>query len=239
MVRVDRSDARILVVEDDRAIARGIVDNLEIEGYQVRWEADGETGLEAALEWRPDLILLDVMMPKKSGFEVLREIRRLNITVPVIVVTAKAEEFERCLGLDLGADDYVLKPFSLRELLARVSAQLRRVNQFLGAAVRLSFGDVEVDFASHSMTVGGEDVHATSTELSVLRFLSEREGQVLSRDRIMEGVWGYGHFGSPRTVDNFIHSLRQKIEPEQDSPCYLRTVRGAGYCFSRSGRGGE
>lgn len=226
--------ANILVVEDDLSIAEALVDNLEIEGHTVRHATDGDVALVMIMNDTPDLILLDVMLPKKNGFEVLREVRKKKINAPVIMLTAKSEEFDKCLGLDLGADDYVVKPFSLNELLSRIGAQLRRYRKFHGAGDRIEFDSVVVDFSKRRIWVDGQEQHVTATELDILRFLVEREGRVLSRDQILDGVWGHGYFGTARTVDNFIRNLRLKIEKDPTQPGYIKTVRGAGYVFQRS-----
>ncbi|MFH1722237.1 MAG: response regulator transcription factor [Candidatus Altiarchaeota archaeon] len=225
--------SKILVVEDDHAISRGIVDNLEIEGYHVVSAYDGETGLEKGVTEKPDLILLDLMLPKINGYEVLKELRRLNITIPILMVTAKGEEFDRCLGLELGADDYIVKPFSIKELMARVAAHLRRASHFQTCKV-IRFDHIEADFARCRLLVDGSEEMVTQTELMVLRFLYERKGNVVTREQLLDGIWGHDYYGTARTIDNFILSLRQKIEKNPKKPTHIKTVRGMGYILDLS-----
>ncbi len=223
----------ILIVEDDASIAKGLKQNLSFEGYSVFVAPDGERGLELSLDKAPDLILLDVMMPKMNGFEVLRELRRREVDVPVIMLTAKGEEMDKVRGLDLGADDYVTKPFGLQELLARIQAVLRRKRKFEKQLEKVCFGKVVLDFAARTATISGKPVQMTSREFELLRFFLGREGQALERQEILNRVWGFDYFGTDRTVDNFINRLRQKLEPDPDHPIYIQTVRGVGYRFSR------
>jgi DNA-binding response OmpR family regulator len=223
----------ILVIEDDASISKGLEKNLAFEGYSVFVAPDGERGLELAVDKAPDLIVLDVMMPKMNGFEVLRELRRREIDVPVIMLTAKGEEIDKVRGLDLGADDYVTKPFGLQELLARIQAVLRRKRKFEKDFEKVSFGQVTLDFTARTATVAGEPVQVTSREFDLLHFFMSREGQALERQEILNRVWGFDYFGTDRTVDNFINRLRQKLEPDPDKPVYFQTVRGVGYRFSR------
>jgi DNA-binding response OmpR family regulator len=221
----------ILVVEDDPAISMGLAKNLRFEGFEVLRAADGERGLELALDKRPDLILLDVMMPKLNGFEVLRELRRREVDVPVIVLTAKGEQMDKVRGLDLGADDYMTKPFSLQELVARVHAVLRRKRRFEQKIDRLSFGRVEVDFSARTLRVEGALVEMTEKEFGLLHLFLTREGEALERQEILNRVWGFDYFGTDRTVDNFINRLRRKMEPDPERPAHFLTVRGVGYRF--------
>jgi DNA-binding response OmpR family regulator len=223
----------ILVIEDDASISKGLEKNLAFEGYSVFVAPDGERGLELAVDKAPDLIVLDVMMPKMNGFEVLRELRRREIDTPVIMLTAKGEEMDKVRGLDLGADDYVTKPFGLQELLARIQAVLRRKRKFDKDIEKVSFGKVTLDFTARSATVAGRPVQMTSREFDLLHFFISREGQALERQEILNRVWGFDYFGTDRTVDNFINRLRQKLEPDPDQPVYFQTVRGVGYRFSR------
>jgi DNA-binding response OmpR family regulator len=225
----------ILVVEDDPHIARGLEKNLSFEGFSVQVAADGERGLEMIVDKKPDLILLDVMLPKMNGFEVLREVRRLEIDVPVILLTAKAQELDKIHGLDLGADDYITKPFSLSELMARIRAVMRRKRRFEKQIEKVSFGSVCVDFAAHSVTVAGELVKLTSRELDLLRLFLSREGEAIEREEIVRRVWGYDYEGTDRTLDNFVSRLRQKLERDPAAPRHFLTVRGVGYRFVRDG----
>jgi two-component system, OmpR family, alkaline phosphatase synthesis response regulator PhoP len=221
----------ILIIEDDPSIMRGLRHNLRFEGYSLKSAVDGESGLELAVSDPPDLILLDVMLPKLNGFEVLRELRRLQLDVPVIMLTAKAEEIDKVRGLDLGADDYVTKPFALPELLARIRSVLRRKRRFDKKSERVSFGVVDIDFAAARVMVRGEPVKLTTRELNLLRLFVEREGEALSRDEIVRRVWGYDYEGTERTLDNFVSRLRQKLEPDPVTPRHFLTVRGIGYQF--------
>ena len=223
----------VLIIEDEPHIARGLAQNLKFEHFSVRVAADGQTGLEQAVGRPPDLILLDVMLPKLNGFEVLRELRRLQIETPVIMLTAKSEELDIVRGLDLGADDYLTKPFALTELMARIRAVLRRQRSKEIGQQQLAFGNVEVDFRKHSATVSGEPVKLTHREMALLRLFVEREGEALAREEIVCRVWGYDYEGTDRTLDNFVLRLRQKFEPDSSRPRHFLTVRGVGYRFLR------
>ena len=225
----------ILVIEDDSSISRGLKMNLEVEGYTVLVADDGEKGLAMAWEEHPDLILLDVMLPKMNGYEVCKEIRRRRIDVPIISHSAKSAEIDRIMGLDLGADDYISKPFGLREVLARVNAALRRRRKETSVPDVLAFGDAEVDFRAHSGKRDGKTLAMTAKEVELVRFFAEHEGRVLSREAILDGVWGRAYEGTDRTVDNFINRLRDKFEIDPASPRHFLTVRGVGYRFAREG----
>jgi len=231
----DLSGKCLLVVEDDPSIAIGLRINLESEGYAVHVAEDGERGLDLARRVAPDLIVLDVMLPKKNGLEVLHELRSEGRSMPIIILSAKSGEMDKVAGLELGAEDYVAKPFSLAELLARVRAALRRGMAFEPAArTKIVIDDVEVDTASRSVKCQGGLVEMTATEFDVLVCLMIDRGRVLSRDDIFRKVWGPNHHGTPRTVDNFIQQLRSKLEPDPHEPVYIHTVRGVGYRFGRS-----
>lgn len=228
----DLSGKRVLVVEDDPSIAIGLRINLESEGYVVDVAEDGEAGLEMARSVDPDLIVLDVMLPKRNGLEVLHDLRAEGRTMPIIILSAKAAEMDKVAGLELGAEDYVAKPFSLAELLARVRAALRRGNAPATSPRRgIVFGDVEVDIAARNVKRAGEPVDMTAREFDVLVCLMNERGRVLSRDDIFRRVWGPKHHGTPRTVDNFIQQLRAKLEVDPQEPVYIQTVRGVGYRF--------
>jgi DNA-binding response OmpR family regulator len=228
----DLSGKRVLVVEDDPSIALGLRINLESEGYVVNLAEDGETGLELARTLQPDLLLLDVMLPKRHGLEVLHALRADGHTMPIIILSAKSGEMDKVAGLELGAEDYVAKPFSLAELLARVRAALRR-----GAVTTSTkragvvFGDVEVDIEARNVRRGGELVEMTAREFDVLVCLMTARGRVLPRDEIFRSVWGSKHHGTARTVDNFIQQLRAKLEIDPQAPNHIHTVRGVGYRF--------
>jgi len=221
--------ARILVVEDDASLLFGLRKNLEFEGYEVLVASDGETGLRRAIDDRPHLIVLDVMLPKMNGFEVCEVLRKHEIDTPVIFLTAKALERDKILGLNLGGDDYMTKPFSVGELLARIKTVLRRVRLEDGDALR--FGDVEVDVAGRVVHRDGQEVVLTSKEFELLLFLVRNAGKVLPRDSILQKVWGFNYYGTARTIDNFINRLRQKVEEKPLEPRHILTVRGVGYKF--------
>jgi DNA-binding response OmpR family regulator len=220
---------KILIVEDEAAMLRGLQDNLEAEGYSVESAADGKRGLEKILENTYDLIILDVMLPELSGFDVLTKMRERSIAAPVIMLTARGEEVDRVVGLELGADDYVTKPFSLRELLARVKAVLRRVEGQVGPASKMVLGGVEVDFSGYTASRGGKALKMTPKEFDVLKFLWDHRNTVVSRDQLLTNVWGYDDSLSTRTVDNFIVRLRQKIEVDPANPHHIITIHGTGY----------
>jgi DNA-binding response OmpR family regulator len=222
---------RVLVVEDDRSISLGLRMNLEDEGLDVSIAEDGETGLERARSEHWDLMILDVMLPRLNGYELLCTLRSEHIDIPVLILSARTAEVDRIMGLDLGADDYVTKPFSVGELLARVRAALRRGAR---TAERWAFGGVEVDPESRQVFRDGVEVELTPTEFDVLQVMLRARGRVLSRQQIMDLVWGPGHHGTPRTVDNFLAQLRSKLEADPSEPEFLITVRGVGYRFAQS-----
>lgn len=223
------STERILVVEDELAMRTALRDVLEGEGYRVLTAADGENGLERALEEKPDLILLDIMMPKLDGFAVCAELRRRGNVVPILMLTAKGQVEDRVTGLDVGADDYLVKPFSTEELMARVRALLRRVHRQTHAPARLKLGPVEIDLARQTATRGRKELHLTAKEFAMLRLMAETPGEPISRDRFLDVVWGYTAFPTTRTVDNHVASLRAKLEDDPDEPRWLKTVHGVGY----------
>jgi DNA-binding response OmpR family regulator len=222
---------KILIIEDDLAIMRGIKDNLEYESYIVLTATDGEKGHLLIREKKPDLIVLDLMLPGMDGYELCRKIRKEGITTPVLILTARGEEADRVLGLDLGADDYVTKPFSVPELLARIRAILRRTRSDRHGHLpdNLSFDDVYVDFKRFEATKGGSSVTMSPKEFGVLRLLAARAGEVVTRDQLLDEVWGYNHFPSTRTVDNHVAILRTKLEDNPSHPVRLITVHGVGY----------
>jgi two-component system, OmpR family, alkaline phosphatase synthesis response regulator PhoP len=226
-------DATILVVEDDRSTRMAVVENLRFEGYQVLDAADGERGLETALSKRPDLIILDVMLPKVNGYEICETLRKHGLVMPVLMLTAKGQEYDRVLGLEIGADDYITKPFSVRELMARVKASLRREKRLKSEEAPLEFADCSLDFAKRTLTKGGAEVALTKTEFDLLKYLISRPGHVFSRQALLNAVWGFDYYGTDRTVDRFITVLRKKVEDDPSSPKHIITVHGAGYRFER------
>jgi DNA-binding response OmpR family regulator len=222
---------RILVVEDDPAILRGVADNLKFEGYEVRTATDGETAYRMCGSEPPNLIVLDLMLPRMSGLELCRKLRSEGVQIPILMLTAKSEESDRVLGLDLGADDYVTKPFSLRELLARIRALLRRAQPGEPLPVELRFGNVEIDFLRFEVRRNGKSVEMTRKEFAVLRLLASRAGRAVTRDELLNEVWGYEAYPVSRTVDNHVAGLRAKLERDPTNPQYIRTVHGIGYKF--------
>ena len=219
---------RILVVEDDLSILTGLSMNLRFEGYEVLQAQDGRTGLQKVLDERPDLLVLDVMLPQMNGFEVLEELKRRNNTVPVVVLSAKGVETDRVMGLNLGADDYVVKPFGLQELLARIRAVLRRR---VRDEASVTFSDTVVDLNAKTVSRAGQPVELTAQEFKLLELFVRNPGKTYTRDELLSGAWGYGYEGTARTVDNFVSQLRAKFEPDPDDPKHFRTVRGLGYRF--------
>jgi two-component system alkaline phosphatase synthesis response regulator PhoP len=220
---------RILLVEDDKSLAMSLEDDLKLEGYQVQVASDGEAASRLALAESFDLIVLDVMMPRKDGFEVCRELRRSGLRVPIIMLTAKTQDSDKVLGLELGADDYVTKPFNPRELRARIKAILRRSGSEM--AELYSFGDVEVDFSRHEVRRAGKPVALTHMEFRLLTALIRRRGRVLSRDQLLNEAWGLDCLVTDRAVDTHIANLRKKVERRPSHPRYVITVHGVGYRF--------
>ena len=222
---------RILIVDDEPEMLRGLEDNLQFEGYQTVTAGDGKKGLTLALSEAPDLILLDVMMPGMSGWDLCRELRRRGLDVPVIMLTARGEEVDRVLGLELGADDYVTKPFSLRELMARIRAVLRRPGP-RQKFEEFAFGSVRVHLRARQAFKGGQEVRLTRKEFDLLRYLVEHPGEVITRDRLLDEVWGYERFPTTRTVDTHVLRLRRKFEADADRPVWILTLHGHGYKFA-------
>lgn len=222
-------NARILIIEDELPMRTALADVLQAEGYRVLSAADGESGLQRALVEKPDLILLDVMMPKLDGYAVCEELRRLSNAVPVLMLTAKGQVEDRVTGLDAGADDYLVKPFSTEELLARVRALLRRIHRQADAPSKLRFGDVEVDLVRQTARRGKKELHLTAKEFAMLRLMAQMPGEPVSRERFLDVVWGYAAFPTTRTVDNHIASLRSKLERDPEEPRWIKTVHGVGY----------
>ena len=219
----------ILIVEDDPTMQRGLKDNFASAGYHVLTALDGEIGLDQALDAKPDLILLDIMLPKINGYEVCRLIRKEGLDMPIIMLTAKGEESDIILGLNLGADDYVTKPFSIRELLARVEAFLRRRRQHTQES--FAFGDFVLDLSARRLSRQGQEVALSPKEFRLLELFLKKEGKALTRDEILNNVWGYNSFAGHRSVDRFVATLRNKIEPDPNGPRFIHTLREVGYKF--------
>jgi len=222
---------KILVVEDEPKMVAGLRDNFEFEGYEVITAADGVEGLQRALDEAPDLIVLDVMMPRLSGLEVCKQLRAQRGSIPIIMLTARGQEVDKVVGLELGADDYVTKPFSIRELLARVKAVLRRTAVAPEHQEQHSFGNVEVDLRRCRVLRSGKALDISSKEFELLKYFVCHSGETLSRDRLLEEVWGYENYPTTRTVDTHLVRLRQKLEPDPERPQYFLTVHGTGYRF--------
>jgi DNA-binding response OmpR family regulator len=222
---------KILIIEDDRSILKAVEANLVGEGYEVETAMDGLTGLERASDPSQDLILLDLMLPKLPGEEICRRLRQNGITTPILFLTAKNEEEHRIAGFELGADDYVAKPFSIRELLGRIQAILRRAAGQKHLLAHYHFADVALDFVKMEARKGDEPVVLTTREFAILRLMVSNKGVVISRDRLLNEVWGYDAYPSTRTVDNQIVKLRQKLEDDPENPRFILTVRGTGYKF--------
>jgi DNA-binding response OmpR family regulator len=222
------NSARILIIEDDAALLRGLKDNFETEGYNVRTANDGRKGMDAMLQSPPDLMLLDIMLPHVNGYEICRTARARQLGFPIIMLTARGQEEDVVRGLELGADDYVTKPFSIRELLARVKAFLRR--QGAEQAVRI-FGDFRLDEAAHKFYRGGEEVILTAKEFRLLEFFVKRAGRALTRDTILDAVWGKDIIVTDRSVDRCVTTLRAKIEADPHNPKFIQTIRDIGYRF--------
>jgi DNA-binding response OmpR family regulator len=223
--------AKILIVEDEPNMVAGLRDNFEFEGYQVISAPDGVSGLERALSEAPDLVILDVMMPRMSGLDVCKQLKTKKPAIPIIMLTARGQEVDKVVGLELGADDYITKPFSIRELLARVKAVLRRAGITPRPGERYAFGDIEVNLRNCRVSKRGKEVDFSSKEFELLKYFLHHPGETLSRDRLLEEVWGYAHFPTTRTVDAHIVRLRQKVEPKPDEPRFILTVHGTGYKF--------
>jgi two-component system, OmpR family, alkaline phosphatase synthesis response regulator PhoP len=220
---------KVLVVEDDLSILTGLSMNLRYEGFEVLQAQDGVRGLELAIDQDPEVVILDVMLPGMNGFEVCKELRRRGKDTAIVMLSAKGQETDKIMGLDLGADDYVAKPFGLKELMARIKAVLRRKGDDANAPVCI--GDIAIDMAAQTVSRAGQPVSLTAQEFKLLRYFVEHAGRVLARDALIEGAWGFGYEGTARTVDNFIRQLRLKLEHDPENPRHFTTVRGMGYRF--------
>jgi two-component system alkaline phosphatase synthesis response regulator PhoP len=228
---MDGAKSKVLIVEDEPDMILGLKDNFEFEGYEVITAADGPAGLDRARATKPDLVILDIMLPKLSGLEVCKTLRGEGFENPIIMLTARGQEIDKVVGLELGADDYVTKPFSIRELLARVRAILRRTEGKKKRLERYRFADVDLDFEVYRAKKGDEALDLSPREFELLRYLIERKGETVSRDRLLEDVWGYESYPSTRTVDTHIAKLRAKIGDSGSEPRYILTIHGSGYKF--------
>jgi len=228
-----RPDDTVLVVEDDRSTRMAVVENLRYEGYQVLTAADGEKGLELALGKRPDVVILDIMLPKINGYEVCETLRKRGVFMPVLMLTAKGAEYDKVLGFEIGADDYITKPFSVRELVARVKAALRRQKRIEATDKPSEFGQCRLDFEKRVLERACEEVPLTRTEFDLLKYLVTHSGRACTRHELLNAVWGFDYYGTERTVDRFVSVLRRKIEPEPSRPRHILTVHGVGYRFQK------
>jgi len=223
---------KILIIEDEEELVKGLKLNLVFEGYEVIWALDGEEGLNKALKEAPDLILLDIMLPKKDGLDVCRELRRRNVTIPIVMLTAKGEEIDKVVGLEIGADDYITKPFSVRELMARLKAHLRRGKKEEKSVPSVyRFDDIEIDFIHFKVKRSGTEFDLTSLEVEILKYLVAHRGEVVTRDALLDKIWGYETYPSTRTIDNHILKLRKKLEEDPAQAKYIFSVYGEGYRF--------
>jgi DNA-binding response OmpR family regulator len=226
------SEARVLLVEDEPALTRGLSDTLRAQGFEVTVAADGAQGLDAATRGAADLILLDVMLPKVNGYEICRAVRAQGLDVPILMLSAKGQEADIVLGLNLGADDYITKPFRVAELIARMRAFLRRRGP---APTRVTFGDCEVDLTAGRARRNGAPLDLTAREFALLAYFATRPGCALSREVILNAVWGHTVFVTPRSIDRCVTTLRAKIEPNPHTPIYIQTIRDIGYRFDPGG----
>jgi two-component system alkaline phosphatase synthesis response regulator PhoP len=223
---------RILIIEDEPDLIKGLKLNLSDEGFDVDWAADGIEGLRKAVEEAPDLIILDIMLPEMDGLEVCRKLRQKYISIPIIMLTAKGEEIDKVVGLEIGADDYITKPFSIRELIARIKARLRHAESEKESIPELfSFGDIEIDFARYKIRRKGKELDVTSLEMDILKYFITHSGEVVSRNDLLDKIWGYENYPTTRTIDNHILKLRKKIEDDPSHPRYIISVYGGGYRF--------
>jgi DNA-binding response OmpR family regulator len=222
---------KVLIIEDEPDMVLGLKDNFEYEGYDVMVARDGREGLTRALADRPDVILLDIMLPKMSGLDVCRELRNQGLDTPVIMLTARGQEIDKVIGLEMGADDYVTKPFSIKELLARVRAQLRRATRKVAEVEAYTFGEVALNFKRYEATRGGNALELSPREFELLKYFIQHRGETITRDQLLDDVWGYDNYPFTRTVDNHIAKLRQKVEAVPADPKYIITVHRVGYKF--------
>jgi len=222
---------KILIIEDDPATLAGLEEVLKAEHFDVTSALSGQMGYEKAKTGEYDLIILDLVLPDKNGTDICKDLRKDGMQKPILMLTGKKEEVDKIIGLEIGADDYVTKPFSVRELIARVKALLRRPQEIRHEVEEYSFGDVDLNFKKHEVTKNQKPVELSAMELKVMQYFIQREGEVIDRDELLNDVWGYENYPSTRTVDNFILSLRKKLEDDHKNPKHLLTIHGAGYKF--------
>lgn len=222
---------RILIIEDDPAVVKGLTASIEAEHYEVITAMDGEKGFELAIRGNIDLIILDILLPKKNGQEICSDLRKEGIDTPILMLTSKREEVDKVLGLELGADDYMTKPFSMRELHARIKALLRRKAERKKEIDEYSFGDVHVDFRKQEAVKNKKTLKLSAKEFQIMKYFIQHESEVITRDMLLDDVWGYENFPTTRTVDNYILGIRKKIEDNPSKPKHLLTVHTAGYKF--------
>lgn len=221
----------ILIIEDDISILRGLKDNLEYEGFTVETETNGKIGLQLALDTKPDLLLLDIMLPGTNGYEICRKLKKEKPELPIIMITARGSEMDKVSGLDIGADDYVTKPFSIPELMARVRAVLRRIEQTKPIPDEYSFGKVKLDFKKFQASHDNQEIKLSSKEFAIMEYFIQHEGEAIHRHDLLNEVWGFESMPTTRTVDNFILDLRKKLEENPSDPKHIISVRGVGYKF--------
>ena len=221
----------ILIIEDDISILRGLKDNLEYEGYAVVSETNGEKGLQLALEKNPDLLLLDIMLPGINGYEICKRVKKEEPKLPIIMITARGSEMDKVSGLDIGADDYVTKPFSIPELLARIRAVLRRYDHTIEIPNQFGFGNIKINFKKFQAFAKNREIKLSSKEFAIMKYFIMHEGEAVHRHDLLNEVWGFEAMPTTRTVDNFILDLRKKLEPDPSNPKYILSVRGFGYKF--------
>jgi len=222
---------KILIIEDDPATLTGIDETLKEEHFDVSTVMSGQMGYEKAREGKYDLIILDIMLPEKNGIDICKDLRRDGVNTPILMLTGKKEEIDKVIGLEIGADDYVTKPFSIRELVARVKALLRRPQEIRPEVEEYSFNNVYLNFKKQEAKKGNQHIELSVMEFKVMKYFIQREGEVIERNKLLDEVWGYENYPSTRTVDNFILNLRKKIEDDHSNPKHLLTVHGAGYKF--------
>jgi DNA-binding response OmpR family regulator len=222
---------KILIIEDDPATLTGIEETLKEEHFDVSTVMSGQMGYEKAKEGKYDLIILDLMLPEKNGIDICKDLRKDGVSTPILMLTAKKEEIDKVIGLEIGADDYVTKPFSIRELVARVKALLRRPQEIRPEVEEYSFDNIYLNFKKQEAKKGNNPVELSVMEFKVMKYFIQREGEVIERNKLLDEVWGYENYPSTRTVDNFILNLRKKIEDDHSNPKHLLTIHGAGYKF--------